>query len=152
MSRTWKRYLDRVLQEGEMFGLVFTTLMLIVLEGCFVCWLHHMPLPDRPFVSSGFLAVPPWYQKPRFEITLLLMIAAGMLFSVCRGLWRICRNESRLPRPRLSGPCVGGSTRQHPWRRWLASTSPWPHGSASRSASSPPPLFTLVHIGERNDA
>lgn len=95
MSRAWKRYLDRVLQEGEMFGLVFTTLMLIVLEGCFVCWLHHMPLSDRPFASSAFLAVPPWYQKPRFEITLLLMIAAGMLFSVCRGLWRVCREREQ---------------------------------------------------------
>ena len=87
MKFTWKIWLDRVLQEGEIFGLVFTTLMLILVEGCFVYWLHHIQLPDRTFAPSGFLVIPPWYRKPRFEVTLLLTIAAGLLFSVCRGLW-----------------------------------------------------------------
>ena len=77
MSNKWKRYLDRILQEGEMFGLVFTTLMLIVVEGCFVYGLHRIQLPDRQFAASGFLVVPPWYREPRFEVTLLLTIAAG---------------------------------------------------------------------------
>ena len=87
MSCTWQGYLDRALKRGEMFGLVFTTLMLIAIEGCFVYWLNHIQLPDRPFTASGFLVMPPWYRKPRFEVTLLLTIAAGILFSVCRGLW-----------------------------------------------------------------
>ena len=81
MRCTCKRWLDRVLQEGEIFGLVFTTLMLIVVEGCFVYWLQHIQFPDRAFSESGFLAMPPWYRKPRFEVTLLLTIAAGLLFS-----------------------------------------------------------------------
>ena len=93
MSCAWKRYFERVLQKGEMFGLVFTTLMLIVVEGCFVYWLHHIQLPDRPLAAGGFLVIPPWYRKPRFEVTLLLTIAAGMLFSVCRGLWDIWRER-----------------------------------------------------------
>ena len=87
MSCTWQGYLDRALKRGEMFGLVFTTLMLIAIEGCFVYWLNHVQLPDRPLTASGFLVMPPWYRKPRFEVTLLLTIAAGILFSVCRGLW-----------------------------------------------------------------
>jgi hypothetical protein len=91
MSCAWKRYFERALQEGEMFGLVFTTLMLIVVEGCFVYWFHHIQLPDRPLGASGFLVIPPWYRKPRFEVTMLLTIAAGMLFSVCRGLWDVWR-------------------------------------------------------------
>lgn len=95
MSHVWKRSLDQVLKEGEMFGLVFTTVMLIAVEACFVYWLHHMQLPDRPLAPSGFLVTPPWYQKPRFEVTLLLTIAAGILFSVCRGLWNIWRERHR---------------------------------------------------------
>ena len=95
MSNRWKSYLDRTLQEGEMFGLVFTTLMLIVVEGCFVYWLNHIQLPDRQFTVSGFLVLPPWYRKPRFEVTLLLTIAAGMLFQVCRGLWDVWRERNR---------------------------------------------------------
>ena len=91
MNHTRKRSLDRVLQEGEMFGLIFMALMLIVIEGCLVYWLHHVQFPERPASPSGFLVMPPWYQKPRFEVTLLLTIAAGTLFSACRGLcdfWR----------------------------------------------------------------
>ena len=77
-----------------MFGLVFTTLMLIAIEGCFVYWLNHIQLPDRPFTSSGFVVMPPWYRKPRFEVTLLLTIGAGMLFSVCRGLCDVWRHRN----------------------------------------------------------
>ena len=95
MSNKWKRYLDRALQEGEMIGLVFTTLMLIVVEGCFVYWLHRIQLPVRQFTASGFLVVPPWYREPRFEVTLLLTITAGMLFQVCRGLWAVWRERNR---------------------------------------------------------
>jgi hypothetical protein len=95
MNRTWKRSLDRVLQEGEMFGLVFVALLLIVIEGCLVYWLHHMQFPDRPVSPSGFLVMPLWYQKPRFEVTLLLTIAAGTLFSACRGLYDVWRDRDR---------------------------------------------------------
>jgi hypothetical protein len=84
-----------------MFGLVFTTLMLIVAEGCFVYWLHRIQLPDRPLAASGFLVVPPWYRKPRFEVTLLLTIAAGMLFSVCRGLWDVWRERNQCASPEI---------------------------------------------------
>ena len=80
-----------------MFGLVFTTLMLIVVEGCIVYWLHRIQLPDRQFAASGFLVVQPWYREPRFEVTLLLTIAAGMLFQVCRGLWDVWRERNRTP-------------------------------------------------------
>ena len=97
MSCNWRRNVDRVLQQGEMFGLVFTTLLLIVIEACFVYWLNHIQLQDRPFAASGFLAMPPWYRKPRFEVTLLLTTAAGILFSVCRGLWDVWRERNRTP-------------------------------------------------------
>ena len=74
-----------------MVCLVFTTALLFVIEACFAYWLNHIQLPDRPFATSGFLAMPPWYRKPRFEVTLMLTIAAGILFSVCGGLWEVWR-------------------------------------------------------------
>ena len=39
--------------------------------------------------------MPPWYRKPRFEVTLLLTILAGLLFSVCWGLWDLWQQENR---------------------------------------------------------
>src|ERR1017187_1120424 len=95
MSNRWKSYLDRTLQEGEMFGLVFTTLLLIVVEGCFVYWLNHIQLPDRQFTVSGFLVLPPWYRKPRFEVTLLLTVTAGKVFPFFLGLWDVWRKRDR---------------------------------------------------------
>ena len=95
MNRTWKTSLDRVLQEGEMLGLVVMALMLLVIEGCLVYWLHHMQFPERPVSPLGFLVMPPWYQKPRFEVTLLLTISAGTLFSGCRGLCDVWRERDR---------------------------------------------------------
>jgi uncharacterized membrane protein len=90
--RTTKR-LEVVLHEGEVFGLIFTAVMLIIVEACFVYWLNHIQLPDYSVAQSGFLVVPPWHRKPRFEVSLLLTIAAGMVFSVIRGLWELWRSS-----------------------------------------------------------
>ena len=87
MSNAWIARLDGALREGEVAGLYFTTALLIVVEFCFVCWLNRIQIPDVPNAGSGFIVLPPWYQKPRFEVTLLLTILAGLLFSVCWGLW-----------------------------------------------------------------
>jgi hypothetical protein len=56
---------------------------------------HHLQFPERPVSPLGFLVMPPWYQKPRFEVTLLLTIAAGTLFSACRGLCHVWRERDR---------------------------------------------------------
>ena len=86
--------LELLLHEGELFGLIFTAVMLIVVEASCVYWLNHLQLPDHPIARSGFLVVPPWYEKPRFEVSLLLTIAAGMVFSVIRGLWDLWRSSN----------------------------------------------------------
>lgn len=92
MSNAWRVRLDRALRHGEIAGLYFTTAMLFVVEFCFVYWLHRIQIPEAGSkVSAGFIAMPPWHQEPRFEVTLLLTILAGLLFSLCwglRGLWR----------------------------------------------------------------
>ena len=93
MRSTHKNNLERLRSEGEAVGLIFTAAMLIVLEASFVYWLNHIHLPDRPVAQYGFLVLPTWYRRPRFEVTLLLTIAAGMLFSVIRGLWELWRSR-----------------------------------------------------------
>jgi hypothetical protein len=94
MSNTWKARLDRILCGGEVAGLYFTTVLLIVVEFCFVYWLNQIQTPDTANAGSGFIVVPPWYRKPRFEVTLLLTILAGLLFSVCRGLWSLWQKRT----------------------------------------------------------
>lgn len=95
MSNVWKVRLEGALRQGEVVGLYFTTAMLIVVEFCFVYWLHRIQIPEPSNrAASGFIVMPPWYQKPRFEVTLLLTILAGLLFSVCWGLWSLWRKRT----------------------------------------------------------
>ena len=94
MSDTWKARLDGALRRGEVAGLYFTTALLVVVEFCFVCWLNRIAIPDLSAAGAGFIVLPPWYQKPRFEVTLLLTILAGLLFSVCWGLWDLWQQRN----------------------------------------------------------
>ena len=93
MRSTHKNNLERLLSEGEAVGLIFITAMLIVLEASFVYWLNHIHLPDRPVAQYGFLVFADVVPKAGFEVTLLLTMAAGMLFSVIRGLWELWRSR-----------------------------------------------------------
>ncbi len=120
MSNAWKVRLDGALREGEVVGLYFTTALLIVVEFCFVYWLHRIQIPEasvtRPPAS---LLMPPWYQKPRFEVTLLLTILAGLLFSVCWGLWNLWRKRTDTGIVG-DGHSIGqttGAGRRRQWRR-----------------------------------
>ena len=94
MSNAWKTSLDGALRREEVAGLYFTTALLIVVEFCFVYWLNRIQIPDAPNVRSGFIVLPPWYRKPRFEVTLLLTILAGLLFSVCWGFWDLWQKRT----------------------------------------------------------
>ena len=94
MRGTWKARLDRALRRGEVAGLYFTTALLVVVEFCFVCWLNRIAIPDVPTAGAGFIVLPPWYRKPRFEVTLLLTILAGLLFSICWGLWELWQKRN----------------------------------------------------------
>ena len=79
---------------GEIAGLYFTTALLIVVEFGFVCCLNRIPIPRVSAAGSGFIVLPPWYRKPRFEVTLLLTILAGLLFSICWGLWELWQKRN----------------------------------------------------------
>jgi len=111
-----------LLREGEVFGLIFTAVMLILVESYFVYWLNHVRLSDHPIGQSGFLVLPPWHRRPRFEVSLLLTIAAGMVLSVVRGLWELWRSSNGNPSADLvkrvsaaaecSGLCHGNCGRE----------------------------------------
>ncbi len=94
MTSAWRARLDGALRGGEVAGLYFTTALLIIVEFCFVYWLNRIQIPDVPNSGFGFIVLPPWYRKPRFEVTLLLTILAGLLFSVCWGLWDLWQKRT----------------------------------------------------------
>jgi hypothetical protein len=94
MNKAWKTRLDGALRRGEVAGLYFATALLIIVEFCFVYWLNRIRIPDVLNVGSGFIVLPPWYRKPRFEVTLLLTILAGLLFSVCWGFWDLWQKRT----------------------------------------------------------
>jgi hypothetical protein len=106
MSETWKIRIEAGLRRGEVLGLYFTTVLLIVVEFCFVYLLHHISIPlTVNGAEPSYIAMPPWYQKPRFEITILLTVVAGTVFYACRGLWDLrCKRTDaamRLVKQRL---------------------------------------------------
>lgn len=86
-----KPSLDSILRRGETAMIYATTALLFVVEFCFVYLLYRLPLADRSDIGHALITAPFWYQRPRFEVTLLLTIVAGGLFSVCRALWELRR-------------------------------------------------------------
>ena len=94
MTSAWRARLDGALRGAEVAGLHFTTALLIVVEFCFVYWLNRIQIPDGPNMGLGFIVLPPWHRKPRFEVTLLLTILAGLLSSVCWGLWDLWQKRT----------------------------------------------------------
>ena len=47
-------------------------------------WLYRIQIPDAANAGSGFIVMPPWYRKPRFEVTLLLRPGGSVVFGLPR--------------------------------------------------------------------
>ena len=71
--------IDRVLKRAEDLGLLFCFLALILVETGYVAWLERLPAFPTPEQPSPFIALPPWYGRPRVEVTLLLTALGGSL-------------------------------------------------------------------------
>lgn len=76
-----------ILRRGETVSIYATVVLLFVVEFCFVHWLYRIPLATSQETGLTLIVLPPWYRRPRFEVTLLLTLVAGLLFSICRALW-----------------------------------------------------------------
>ena len=69
----------RVLKRAEDFGLLFCFLALILVETGYVARLERLPAFPAPEQPAPFITLPPWYGRPRLEVTLLLTVLWGMI-------------------------------------------------------------------------
>jgi len=94
MASDLDRLLIRVLRRGEHLGLLASAVALIMVEAGYVAWLERLPALPSPAHQPGFLDLPPWYQRPRVEVTFLLTILGGMIFSAACGVAQLMRNRA----------------------------------------------------------
>ena len=87
----WSAIYGRFVKLHESLGDVYGPLEI---KRAGVRYLNRIAIPDVSTGGSGFIVLPPWYRKPRFEVTLLLTILAGLLFSICWGLWELWQKRN----------------------------------------------------------
>jgi hypothetical protein len=76
--------LNRLLQQGEDIGLWSCIAALILVEAGYIAWLERLPALPKSGNPVGFLDLPPWYDHPRAEVTLLLTVLGGLI------VWSSC--------------------------------------------------------------
>ena len=79
MARSNEPLLIRMLRRGEDAGLLVSAASLVLMEMGYVAWLERLPAPPNRAHPAGFLDLPPWYERPRVEVTLLLTVLGGMI-------------------------------------------------------------------------
>ena len=76
--------MNRLLQKGEDIGLWGCIAALILIEAGYIAWLERLPALPKSGNPVGFLDLPPWYDHPRAEVTLLLTVLGGLI------VWSSC--------------------------------------------------------------
>jgi uncharacterized iron-regulated membrane protein len=71
--------LSLTLRRGENIGLFVCVVGLVLVEAGYIAWLERLPEIPRQHQPIGFVGLPPWYEHPRAEITLLLTILGGLI-------------------------------------------------------------------------
>ena len=98
MAREPEAFVNRVLRRGENLGMLASAAALILVEAGYVAWLERLPVFPGPSHPLGFLALPPWYDRPRVEVTLLLTILGGLIASAAWGVFGlICNSAGESP-------------------------------------------------------
>ena len=77
--------LNRALRHGETIGVSASIAGLILVEAGYIAWLERLPALPKNGNLVGFLDLPPWYDHPRAEVTLLLTVLGGL---IAWSLWR----------------------------------------------------------------
>jgi hypothetical protein len=82
-----------MLRRGEDAGLLVSAAALMLVEMGYVAWLERLPaLPSRAH-PAGFLDLPPWHERPRVEVTLLLTVLGGMIVWASWGVLGFIRSR-----------------------------------------------------------
>jgi hypothetical protein len=76
--------LNRLLQQGEDIALWGWIAALILVEAGYIAWLERLPALPKSGNPVGFLELPPWYDHPRAEVTLMLTVLGGLI------VWSSC--------------------------------------------------------------
>jgi hypothetical protein len=94
MTRTKQPLYNRILQLGEDAGLLVSVSALMLVEMGYVAWLERLPALPTPAHPAGFIDLPPWHERPRFEVTLLLTVLGGLIAWAAWGVFGFMRNRS----------------------------------------------------------
>ena len=96
-----QQIINRLLQRAEDLALLFCFSALLLVETGYVAWLERIPdFPPPQEPASPFITLPPWYGRPRVEVTLLLTILGGMIAWTALSLLAFFRAK------RHSGPTI----------------------------------------------
>ena len=94
MARSKEPLLIRMLRRGEDAGLLVSAAALMLVEMGYVAWLERLPALPSPAHPVGFLDLPPWYEHPRVQATLLLTVLGGVIAWAALGVCGLMRNRS----------------------------------------------------------
>ena len=84
MERRAESRFNRLLQQGEDIALWGCIAALILVEAGYIAWLERLPALPKSGNPVGFLDLPPWYDHPRAEVTLMLTVLGGLI------VWSSC--------------------------------------------------------------
>ena len=96
-TRTESR-LNRALRRGESIGLFVCITALMLVEAGYIAWLERLPAFPTHGDPVGFLDLPPWYDHPRAEVTLLLTVLGGLIAWSSWQAWAFLRVGSGTPK------------------------------------------------------
>jgi len=82
-----------MLRRGEDAGLLLSAAALMLVEMGYVAWLERLPALPNLAHSAGFLDLPPWHERPRVEVTLLLTVLGGMIAWAAWGVFGFMRSR-----------------------------------------------------------
>ena len=74
---------------------LFCFLALLLVETGYVAWLERLPAFPAPEQTAPFITLPPWYGRPRVEVTMLLTVLGGSLAWSALSLVAFFRSKRR---------------------------------------------------------
>jgi len=91
-----RQIINRLVERAEDLALLFCFFVLLLVETGYVAWLERIPdFPPPQEPEIPFLTLPPWYGRPRVEMTLLLMMLGGTIAWTALSLIAFFRAKGR---------------------------------------------------------